>query len=79
MPHTVNNDGTYAISDPNGNLLTGYEVPGFVLMIEAANAGPNRNTIALITAVESVPVRGMSRQERHRKEKLPCLSRRTVK
>ena len=54
-PYTVNDDGTYAISDPNRNLLTGYEVPGFVLMIEAANAGPNRDTTALITAVESVP------------------------
>lgn len=55
VPYTVSSDGTYAISDPNGNLLTGYEVPGFVLMIEAANAGPNRDTAALITAVESVP------------------------
>jgi hypothetical protein len=55
VPYTVNTDGTYAIADPNGNLLAGYEVPGFVLMIEAANAGPNRNTLALITAVESVP------------------------
>ena len=55
VPYTVNDDGTYAISDPNGNLLTGYEVPGFVLMLEAANAGPGRDTAALITAVESVP------------------------
>jgi hypothetical protein len=35
--------------------LAGYEVPGFVLMVEAANAGPNRDTPALITAVESAP------------------------
>jgi hypothetical protein len=55
VPYTVNADGTYTISDPHGNLLSGYEVPGFVLMIEAANAGPNRDTQALITAVESVP------------------------
>ncbi len=55
VPYTVNADGTYAITDPNGNLLTAYEVPGFVMMIEAANAGPNRDTQALITAVESAP------------------------
>lgn len=54
-PYTVNSDGTYTINDPNGNLLSGYEVPGFVMMIEAANAGPLSNTMALITAVESVP------------------------
>ena len=55
VPYTVNSDGTYTIADPNGNLLSAYEVPGFVMMIEAANAGPDRNTQALITAIESVP------------------------
>ena len=55
VPYTVNTDGTYTISDPNGNLLSAYEVPGFVMMIEAANAGPNSDTQALITAVESGP------------------------
>lgn len=55
VPYAVNADGTYAVTDPNGNLLTAYEVPGFVMMIEAANAGPNRDTPALITAVESAP------------------------
>jgi hypothetical protein len=55
VPYTVNMNGTYSIADPNGNLLAGYEVPGFVLMIEAANAGPNRNALALITAVENAP------------------------
>jgi hypothetical protein len=54
-PYTVNADGTYTIVDPNGNLLAAYEVPGFVMMVEAANAGPNKDTEALITAVESVP------------------------
>lgn len=52
-PYTINSDGTYAITDPKGNLLAGYEVPGFVMMIEAANAGPNRDTAALITAIET--------------------------
>jgi len=55
VPYTVNADGTYAINDPNGNLLAGYEVPGTVLMVEAANAGPNRDTAALITAIETAP------------------------
>ena len=54
-PYSVNADGTYTITDPHGNLVSAYEVPGFVLMVEAANAGPNRNTEALITAVESAP------------------------
>ena len=55
VPYAVNADGTYTITDPNGNLLSAYEVPGTVLMVEAANAGPNRDTAALITAIESVP------------------------
>jgi hypothetical protein len=55
VPYTVNSDGTYTVADPQGNLLAAYEVPGFVLMVEAANAGPNRDTEALITAVESAP------------------------
>ena len=55
VPYTMNSDGTYAITDPNGNLLSGYEVPGSALMVEAANAGPNRDTAALITAIESAP------------------------
>lgn len=55
VPYTVNADGTYTISDPNGNLLAAYEVPGTMLMVEAANAGPNRDAISLITAIESAP------------------------
>ncbi len=55
VPYAVNQDGTYTITDPNGNLLSAYEVPGFVMMVEAANAGPNRDTQALITAIENAP------------------------
>lgn len=55
VPYTINDDGTYSTTDPNGNLLSAYEVPGFVLMLEAANAGPNRNAQALITAIENAP------------------------
>jgi hypothetical protein len=53
VPYTVNADGTYAITDPNGNLLAAYEVPGSVLMVETGKAGPNHNTPALITAIET--------------------------
>ncbi len=56
VPYSVNADGTYAINDPNGNLLAGYEVPGTALVLEAAHAGPNKDTVALITAIESAPV-----------------------
>jgi len=55
VPYVVNADGTYTITDPNGNLLSAYEVPGFVMMVEAANAGPGQDTTALITAVENAP------------------------
>lgn len=55
VPYTVDADGSYSITDPQGNLLSAYEVPGSVLVVEAANAGPNRDTASLITAVESVP------------------------
>jgi hypothetical protein len=55
VPYTVNPDGSYTITDPQGNLLSAYEVPGFVMVVEAANAGPQKDTVALITAVESVP------------------------
>jgi hypothetical protein len=56
VPYTVNSDGTYAITDPQGNILSAYELPGFALVVEAANAGPSRNTPALVTAIETAPV-----------------------
>jgi hypothetical protein len=55
VPYSVNSDGSYTITDPQGNLLSAYEVPGSVLVVEAANAGPNKDTVSLITAVESMP------------------------
>lgn len=56
VPYTVNADGSYTITDPQGNLLSAYEVPGSVMVVEAANAGPGRDTVSLITAFESAPV-----------------------
>jgi len=53
VPYTVNSDGTYSLNDSTGNLLSAYEVPNYALLIQAAKTGPNHNTAALITAVES--------------------------
>jgi hypothetical protein len=56
IPYTVNSDGTYTLNDPSGNLLAAYEVPGYALLLQAAKTGPNHNTMALVTAVQSSPV-----------------------
>lgn len=56
VPYAVNPDGTYAISDPTGNLQTAYEVPGYALLISAAKTGPTHNTPALITAIQAQPI-----------------------
>lgn len=53
VPYTVNDDGTYALSDPTGNLIAAYEVPNYALLIQAEKTGPSASTPALITAVES--------------------------
>ncbi len=54
--YTVNGNGTYALSDPTGNLIGAYEVPNYMLLVEATQTGPNSDTPALITAVESGPI-----------------------
>jgi len=56
VPYTVNADGTYTLNDPSGNLVAAYEVPNYALLIQAAKTGPNHNTPALITAVQSSPI-----------------------
>ncbi len=56
FPYTVNANGSYTLDDPNGNLLSAYEIPGYALLIQAAKAGPNHNTPAIITAVETGPI-----------------------
>jgi hypothetical protein len=53
VPYVVNSDGTYTLNDPTGNLIGAYEVPNYALLIQAAKTGPNADTPALITAVES--------------------------
>jgi hypothetical protein len=64
IPYTVNSDGTYTLNDPSGNLLAAYEVPGYALLLQAAKTGPNHNTMALVTAVQSSPV-SMTTLENH--------------
>jgi hypothetical protein len=56
IPYTVNANGSYTLDDPNGHLISAYEVPGYALVIQANNVGPNSDTAALITAVESGPI-----------------------
>jgi hypothetical protein len=52
VPYTVSADGTYALNDPQHNLLAAYEVPNYGLLVQAAKAGPNHDTLALVTAVQ---------------------------
>ena len=56
VPYSVNSDGTYTLNDPTGNLVGAYEVPNYAMVIQAAKTGPNADTPALITAVESGPI-----------------------
>ncbi len=56
VPYTVNTDGTFTFTDSTGNLVSGYEVPNYALLIEAEKAGPSQNTPALITSVEASPI-----------------------
>ncbi len=56
IPYTVNANGSYTLNDPAGHLISAYEVPGYALVIQANNVGPNSDTAALITAVESGPI-----------------------
>lgn len=53
IPYTTTGNGVYTLSDPTGNLIAAYEVPGYALLIDAQKAGPNQDTPALVTAVES--------------------------
>jgi hypothetical protein len=53
VPYTVNANGTYTLNDPNGNLLAAYEIPSYAMVVQAAKAGPDHNTPALITAMDA--------------------------
>jgi hypothetical protein len=53
VAYTVNADGTYTLTDPSGNLVAAFEVPNYAMLIEATMTGPNQNTLALVTAVQT--------------------------
>jgi len=53
VPYTLNADGSYALNDPQGNLIAAYEVPNYAMVIQAAKTGPNRDTPSLVTAVDA--------------------------
>ena len=54
--YTVNGDGSWTIADPTGNLVAAYEVPNFVLLVQAAKTGPGHDQPSLVTAVQASPV-----------------------
>lgn len=56
VPYTIGTDGTYTLADPGGNLISAYEVPNFVLLIQAAKTGPDHNVASLVMAVQSSPI-----------------------
>lgn len=56
VPFVLNADGTYTINDPQGNLQTAYEVPGYALIIKANKTGSDHATPSLITAIQSQPI-----------------------
>ena len=53
--YILNHDGSYTLNDPAGNLTYAFEAPGFGLVALAYAAGPARNGMALITALETGP------------------------
>lgn len=53
VAYITNPNGTYTLSDPTGNLVAAYEVPNYAMLIQATMTGPNKNTLALVTAVQT--------------------------
>ena len=56
VAYTTNQDGTYTLTDPTGNLVAAFEIPNYAMLIEATMAGPDKNTLALVTAVQTAKV-----------------------
>ncbi len=43
--------GIYTITDPDGVLVSGYEVPGFAVILRAEDTGPTHDEPSIITAI----------------------------
>jgi hypothetical protein len=56
VAYTTNQDGTYTLTDPTGNLVAAFEIPNYAMLVEATMAGPDKNTLALVTAVQTSKV-----------------------
>jgi hypothetical protein len=56
VAYTANPNGTYTLTDPSGNLVAAYEVPNYAMLIQATMTGPNKNTLALVTAVQTTQI-----------------------
>ncbi len=56
VSYTVNADGSLQINDPAGNLVTGFEVPNYSLLLEVNHAGPNQNTHCMAFAVQQATI-----------------------
>lgn len=53
--YTVAADGSYSIEDPSGNFVTGFELPGFALVLQAQKSGPDGATPSLVLAILKEP------------------------
>lgn len=53
---TLDADGAYLISDPDGSLITAYEIPGYALVVQAEHTGPGADTPSLIVAILKSPL-----------------------
>jgi hypothetical protein len=52
VSYTVAADGSYLITDPDGKLITAYEIPGLALVMQGEHFGPNGDEKTLIVALQ---------------------------
>jgi hypothetical protein len=53
---TVAADGSYDIDDPNGNILSAIELPGYALVMDMDHAGPNSDTRSFAFGIQRAPI-----------------------
>ncbi|MFW5844864.1 MAG: hypothetical protein ACOCXJ_01410 [Planctomycetota bacterium] len=54
--YTVDANGVYQITDPDGRMLEAVEIPGFALIVQSDQVGRDKDEQAILTAVQSEPV-----------------------